>query len=88
MSLDMRLLVVSVDSLGSDWSESMTVGLSGVLCSDGATAPANTSAYVAPPPDGPGCRLPAAACSPVTDEFAGRGRDLAPGAGRLLSGSI
>ena len=32
--------------------------------------------------------LPAAAWSPVTVEFAGRGTDLAPGAGSLLAGFI
>jgi len=50
--------------------------------------PDNTAAYVAPTPDGPGCRLPEAACSPVTAGFAGRGKDPAPGAGRLLAGSM
>jgi len=44
--------------------------------------------YVAPPLDGLGCRMLAAACSPVTVEFAGRGTDPAPGAGRLLAGSV
>jgi len=34
------------------------------------------------------CQLPVAACSPVTVEVAGRGMDPAPGAGRLLAGSI
>ena len=32
MSLDTRLLVVSVETPGSDGSESMAVGLSGLLC--------------------------------------------------------
>jgi len=50
--------------------------------------PASTAAYVAPPPDGVGCRLLTAACSPVTDEFADRGVDPAPGAGHLLADSI
>ena len=68
--------------------ESMAVGLSVPLGWDGATGPASTAAYVAPPPDGPCCRLPTATCSPVTDEFAGWGADPAPGAGRLLPGSI
>jgi len=55
---------------------------------DGATAPANTAAYVTPPSGCPSCRLPTAASSPMTDEIAGRGADPAPGAGRLLAGSI
>ena len=49
---------------------------------------ANTAAYVAPTPDGPGCRLLAAACSPVTIVVAGRGMDPAPVAGRRLPGSV
>ena len=49
---------------------------------------ANTAAYVTPPSGGPSCRLPTAASSPVTDEIAGKGSDRAPGAGRLLAGSI
>ena len=62
----------------------MAVGLSGPLRCDGTAVPTNTAAYVAPPPDGPGCRLPAAACSPATVEFAGRGTDPALGAGFRL----
>jgi len=88
MSLDMRLLVVSVETPGSDGSESMVVGLSGPRASERATGQANTAAYVAPPPDGPGCRLPTAACSPVTAGVAGRGADPGPVAGRLLAVSI
>jgi len=88
MSLDLRLLVVSDETPESDGSESMAVGLIVPLGRDGATGLASTAAYVALPPDGPGCRLPTAACSPVTDEFASRGADPAPGAGRLLAGSI
>jgi len=88
MSLDMRLFVVSIETLGSDGSESMAVGLSGPLGGDRATGPANTAAYVAPPPDCPGCQLPAVACSPVNVEVVGRGTDPAPGDGRLLAGSI
>ena len=66
----------------------MAVGLNGPLDWDGATGPANEAAYVAPLPDGPGCRLPVAAYSPVIVEFAGRGADPASGSGRLLAGSI
>ena len=77
MSLDMRLLVVS-DELELERPTWLSR----------ATGPASTTAYVSPLPDGPGCRLPTAACSPVSDEFAGRGADPAPGPGRLLAGSI
>ena len=66
----------------------MAVGLSGPLGLDGAMDLANRAAYVAPPPDGPGCRLPAAACSLVTVEVAYSSTDPAPGAGLLLAGSI
>jgi hypothetical protein len=53
-----------------------------------AAGPANTAVYITPPSGGPSCRLPKAARSPVTDENAGRGTDLASGAGRLLAGSF
>ena len=49
--------------------------------------PDNTGAYVARTPDGPGCRLPQAACLPMTAGFAGRVKDPAPGAGRVLARS-
>jgi len=88
MSLVMRLLVFFSETPGSDVSEFMAMGLSGPIGRNGATGPANTAAYVAPPSDGPGCRLPIAACLPMTDETAGRSADLAPGAGRLLAASI
>jgi len=80
MSLDLRL------RLDSDGSEFMAVCSSVPLGLDGATGPAITDVYVAPPQGDPGCRLPTAACSPVTDEFAGSGIDPAPGAGCLLAG--
>jgi hypothetical protein len=88
MSLDMRLFAVSVETADSNGSESMAVGLSGPLYCCEATSPANTAAYVTPPSDGPICQLPMAACSPVTDENAGRSADPVSGAGRLLTGSI
>jgi hypothetical protein len=88
MSLDMRLFAVSVETADLDGSESMAVGLGGPLSSCGVTSSANTAAYVAPPLDGPSCRLPAAACSPVTDKSAGRSADPVSGAGRLLADSI
>jgi len=50
--------------------------------------PTSTAAYVAPPSDGTGCRLPTAVWSPVTDEFTGRAADPVPSAGGLLAGSI
>ena len=65
----------------------MAVGLSVPLGRDGAALAANTAAYVAPNPDGPGCRLLEAACSPVAEVVAGRGLDPAPLAGRRLAGS-
>jgi len=46
-----------------------------------------TPAYVVPTPDGRGCRLLKAACSPVAEMLAGRGLDPAPVAGRRLAGS-
>jgi hypothetical protein len=49
---------------------------------------ANTAAYVTTPWYGPSCRLLLAACSPATEENAGRAVDPVPGAGRLLVGSI
>jgi hypothetical protein len=88
MSLDMRLFAVSVETADSDGSESIAVGLSGTLASCGVTSPANTAAYVASPSDGPSCRLPMAACSPVTGKSAGRSADPVSDAGRLLAGSI
>ena len=84
----MRLLDVSNETPGSDEPVSMAVGLSDPLGWDGATGAVSRAAYVASPPDGPACRLPAAACSPVTDEVGGRGAGPALGAGRLCSGSI
>jgi hypothetical protein len=79
------LFAVSGDTAGSDWSESMAVGLSDPLGLCGATDPASTAAYFDSPPGGPSCRLPTTTSSPVTDEMAGRGADPAPGAGRLLA---
>jgi hypothetical protein len=76
MSLDMRLFAVLVETADSDGSESMAVGLSGQLGCCGVTSPANTAAYIAPPLDGPSCRLPMAACSPVTDKNAAEARTL------------
>jgi len=87
MSLDMRRLGVSVEKPDSEDSESMAVCLSVPLGRDGDALVANTAAYVAPTPDGPGCRLLEAACSPVADVVAGRGLDPAPVAGRRLAGS-
>ena len=84
----MRLSDVNIETPGSDESESMAVGLNVPLGLDGATDPANKAAYVAPTPDGPGCRLLEAACSPVTVEVADRGKDTAPVAGRLMAGSV
>ena len=51
------------------------------------TDPDNTAAYIAPSPDGPGCRLREAAFSPMTVDVAGKGKDPAPGAGRVLARS-
>jgi hypothetical protein len=39
------------------------------------------------PRGGTSCRLQVAACSPVTEDVAGRGEDPAVGAGRLLAGT-
>ena len=49
--------------------------------------PGNTAVYLASTPDGPVCRLPEAACSPMTAGVAGRVKDPAPGAGRVLARS-
>ena len=46
MSLDMRLLTVSVETADSDRSESMAVGLSDPLGENGATGPARTAPLV------------------------------------------
>jgi hypothetical protein len=67
--------------------ESMDVGLSGPLGWLGSMGPFNSAAYVTPPSGGPSCRLPQAACSPVTEVNAGRGADPKPGAELLLAGS-
>jgi len=67
MSVDMRLLVISDVTLGSEWSESMSVSLSDPLDWSGATGPASTDAYFTPPSDGLSYRLPTADCSLVTD---------------------
>jgi len=88
MSLDMRLLVVSIETPDSEGSESMAVGLNVPLGAHEAALAANTAAYVAPTPDGPVCRLLAAACSPVTVVVTGRRTDPAPVAGRRLAGSV
>jgi hypothetical protein len=88
VSLDMRLFAVSAETADSDGSESMASGLSGPLGCCGATSPANTAAYVAPPSDGPSCRLPMAASSPVTDENAGSSAVPVSGAGHLFAGFI
>ena len=88
MSFDMRLLAVSDETVGSDVSESIALGLSYPLGLDGATGWAKTVAYVAPHSGGPSCRLQAGACSPVTaDALSGRGADPTPGAGRRFAGS-
>ena len=52
------------------------------------TDPANTAEYVAPTPDGPGCRLLEASFQPMTAVFVGWGKKPAPGAGRLLADSM
>ena len=67
----MRFLIASIDTPGSDGTESMAVELSGLLGCSGRRQ-ANTAAYIAPFPDDPCCRLPGATCSPVTVEFEGR----------------
>ena len=88
MSLGMRLIVFSIETPGSDGSESMAVGLSGPLDQDRETGPVNTTAYVTPFPDGFGCRLPSAAFSLVNFEFAGRRADRPPGAVHLFTRSF
>jgi len=88
MSIDMRLLAVSLETTGSDLSESMAVGLSDPHGRLGATGAANAAAYVTPPSGGPNYRLPKAACSSVTEVNAGRGAYPAPSAGHLLAGSV
>ena len=87
MSPDISLLAVSVETAGSDRSESMAVELSDPLGWNGATGPANTAAYITPPSGGPSCQLPTATSLPVTDKIASRVADPVPGAGRLLAGS-
>jgi len=52
MSLNMRLLTVSDETAGSGGSESMAVGLSKQLGSNGATGPSKAAAYVTPPSGG------------------------------------
>jgi hypothetical protein len=88
MSLDTRLFAVSVETVDSDGSESIAVGLSGPFSSCGVRSTANTASYYAPPSDGPSCRLPMAACSPVTRKSEGISADKVSGAGRLLAGSV
>ena len=88
ISLGMCLSGVSIEKPGSDGAESMAVSLSGPLVLDGATGTPSTDAYVASPPDVPGCRLLTAPCSPVTAVVWGRCGLPAVGAGRLWAGSI
>ena len=83
--LNMRRLGVSVETPDSE--ESMAVGFSVPLGSDGAASAAKTAAYVAPTTDGPGCRLLAAARSSVAAVFSGRGVDPTPIAGRRFAGT-
>ena len=87
MSIGMRLLTVSYETADSVGSESMAVSLSDPLGWNGATGPAKAAADLTPPSGGTSCWLHVAACSPVTEEVAGRGADPAVGAGRLLAGS-
>jgi len=64
----------------------MAVGLSDPLVWNGATGPAKTAAYFAPPLGEPSCRLQEAATSLVTAYvLAGRGADPSQGAGRLFA---
>ena len=65
----------------------MAVCLSVPLGCDGTTDAESTAAYVAPTPDGAGCRVAEAAYSPVAIAVASRGEDPAPGAaGRMIHG--
>ena len=68
----MRLLDACNETLDSDGSNSMAVGLSATIGWDGATGEATTAAYVAPTPDGPSFLLLSLARSSVTDEAAGQ----------------
>ena len=88
MSLDMRLVDVSIETPDSEGSESMAVGFCVPLGRDEAALAANTAAYVAPNADGPRCRMLAAAFSPLTRVFAGRVLDPPPVAGRRLADSV
>ena len=65
MSLDMRLLTVPEDTVGSGDTEHMAVGLSDPLGSNRATGPAKRASYVTSPSGGTSCRLQVADCSPV-----------------------
>jgi hypothetical protein len=87
MPLDMHVLSVSDETAVSDGSESMAVVLRDPLGWNGVMSSAKETAYVTSPSGGTSCRLHVAACSPVTEELAGRGADSVLGAGRLLAGS-
>jgi hypothetical protein len=82
-------VAVSQETAGSDGSEHLAVGMSGPLVCCVATVAAATAANVAPPSGNTRCRPQKATCSPVAlEELAGRGADPAPGAGRLVTGSV
>jgi len=81
MSVDMRPGAVSEETVGSDGSNPLAVGLSCPLGLCGAEGAATTAVYVALPSEDPSCRPPVAACSPVAPvEVAGSGADPALGA--------
>jgi hypothetical protein len=84
--MDMHLESVSEETASSDESEPMSVVMSYPFGLFGATGPATTSAYVAPPSRDPSCRLGLAAFSPVISATsAGRGAVPVLDVGRLVA---
>jgi len=88
MSIDMRLLTVSDETGGFGRVRIHGCGRELPTWLKRGNGPGHTAAYVTPPSEGPSCRLPTAAISPVTDEIACRGAEPASVAGHLLAGSI
>jgi hypothetical protein len=88
MSLDMHLGTDSEETVGSDGSDPLAVGVSGQLGKCRAKGAATTAAYVIPPSEDPSCRPPEVASSHMASmEFAGSGADPALGSGHLMAGS-
>jgi len=74
MSLDMRLLIVSVEIENSEGSDSMAVGLIDPMPEGGTTDPAKTAAYTTLHSGDTTFWLQATACSPRDCQYTRRQR--------------